>query len=113
MSDVASLPLPDAPSLAWLRKHAKRHLTELRKTNPDAQLSDAQFDLAKQYGFSSWRALKAHVDSLSVDGQLFEAARNGDATPWPRSSTSTRTGCRPERSRTNGRCCMPPHSRDT
>ena len=75
----ASVPLPDAPSLAWLRKHAKRHLAELRRTNPDAQLSDAQFDLATQYGFSSWRALKAHIDSLTVDGQLFEAARHGDA----------------------------------
>ncbi len=75
----ASLPLPDAPSLAWLRKHAKRHLAELRRTNPNAQLSDAQFDLATLYGFSSWRALKAHIDSLTVDGQLFEAARHGDA----------------------------------
>ena len=75
----ASVPLPDAPSLAWLRKHAKGHLTELRRTNPDARLSDAQFDLATQYGFSSWRALKAHIDSLTVDGQLFEAARHGDA----------------------------------
>ena len=73
----ASVPLPDAPSLDWLRKQAKRRLDELRKTNPDAQLADAQFDLAKQYGFSSWRALKAHIDSLTVDGQLFEAARHG------------------------------------
>ena len=41
-------------------------------------MADAQFDLAKQYGFSSWRALKRSVDSLTVEGQLFEAARNGD-----------------------------------
>ena len=34
--------------------------------------------LAKRYGFSSWRALKAHVDSLTIDGQLFEAARDGN-----------------------------------
>jgi hypothetical protein len=33
---------------------------------------------AKQYGFSSWRDLKAHIDSLSIDGQLFEAAKKGD-----------------------------------
>jgi ankyrin repeat protein len=72
------LTLPDAPNLEWLRKQAKRHLEELRSTNPDAQLADAQFDLAKRYGFSSWRALKAHVDSLTIDGQLFDAARNGD-----------------------------------
>ncbi len=72
------LTLPDAPNLEWLRKQAKRHLDELRTVNRDAQLADAQFDLAKRYGFSSWRALKAHVDSLTIDGQLFDAARNGD-----------------------------------
>src|SRR5256714_5606405 len=72
------LSLPHAPNLEWLRKQAKRHLDELRQSNPDAQLSDAQFALAKRYGFASWRALKAHIDSLTIDGQLFEAARKGD-----------------------------------
>ena len=70
--------LPDAPNLEWLRKQAKRRLAEFRKTSPDAKLADAQFDLAKQYGFASWRALKAHVDSLTVEGQLFDAAKTGD-----------------------------------
>jgi len=72
------LSLPDAPNLEWLRKQAKRRLAELRKSRPDAKLSDAQLELARNYGFASWRALKAHVDSLTVDGQLFEAARSGD-----------------------------------
>ena len=70
--------LPDSPDIEWLRKQAKRRLGELRKTAPTARLADAQFDLAKEYGFTSWRALKAHVDSLTVDGRLFEAARSGD-----------------------------------
>ena len=70
--------LPDNPNLDWLRKEAKRRLEELRRENPDAQLADAQFELAKEYGFASWRALKAHVDSLTVDGQLFDAAEKGD-----------------------------------
>ena len=78
-SASAPLSLPEAPSLDWLRKQAKRRLEEMRQTEPAVRLSAAQFDLAKQYGFSSWRALKAHVDSLTVDGQLFAAARNGDA----------------------------------
>lgn len=78
VSASAPLPLPDAPNLDWLRKQAKRRLAELRKTNPAAKLAEAQFDLAKQYGFSSWRALKAHIDSLTIEGQLFEAARKGD-----------------------------------
>lgn len=74
----AQLSLPDAPNLDWLRKQAKRKLNELQKANPAAKLADAQFDLAKQYGFSSWRAMKARIDSLSIDGQLFDAAEKGD-----------------------------------
>jgi ankyrin repeat protein len=77
-SASASSSLPDAPNLEWLRKQAKRRLGELRQANPAAKLADSQFDLAKQYGFSSWRALKAHVESLTVDGQLFDAAKNGN-----------------------------------
>jgi ankyrin repeat protein len=76
---AGSLSLPDAASLEWLRKQAKRRLSELRKLSPEAKLADAQFDLARQYGFSSWRALKTHVDSLTVEGQLFDAAKSGDA----------------------------------
>src|SRR5438105_8203000 len=78
--ESASAPssLPDAPSLEWLRKQAKHNLEELRRANPDAQLADAQFAVAREYGFPSWRALKAHIDSLTIDGQLFDAARNGD-----------------------------------
>jgi ankyrin repeat protein len=81
----ASRSLPDAPNLDWLRKQAKRRLTQLRTSNPSARLADAQFDLAKELGFSSWRALKAHVESLTIDGRLLEAARNGDVatlTAW-------------------------------
>ncbi len=73
------LSLPDAPNLDWLRKQAKRRLEELRKEQPAAKLADAQLDLARQYGFSGWRALKAHVDSLTLDGKLFGAAKSGDA----------------------------------
>jgi ankyrin repeat protein len=72
-------PLPDAASLEWLRKHAKQRLTELRQVNPRAKLADAQRDVARQFGFPTWRVLKARVDALAIDGQLFEAARNGDA----------------------------------
>ena len=77
-SASGALPLPETPNLEWLRKRAKHRLDELRKSNPDAQLADAHFDLAKQYGFPSWRALKSHIDSLTIDGQLFDASRKGD-----------------------------------
>lgn len=75
---MSPLSFPDHPNLDWLRKQAKRRLDELRRENPAARLAEAQLALANDYGFSSWRALKAHIDSLTVDGQLFEAARTGD-----------------------------------
>lgn len=70
--------LPDAPSLDWLRKQAKQRLAALRATKPQAKLAEAQFELAKEHGFASWRALKAHVDALTIEGQLFAAAERGD-----------------------------------
>jgi ankyrin repeat protein len=75
---AGAMPLPENPNLDMLRKQAKRLLAELRKSDPSAQLAAAQFALARQYGFASWRALKEHVDSLTVDGALFNAARAGD-----------------------------------
>ena len=77
-SASGALPLPETPNLEWLRKRAKHRLDELRRSDPEAKLADAQFALAKEYGFPSWRALKSHVDSLTIDGQLFDAARGGD-----------------------------------
>jgi ankyrin repeat protein len=71
-------PLPDNPNLEWLRKEAKRYLAELRKSEPGARLAAAQLEIARRYGFSSWRVLKAHIDSLTIDGQLIAAAREGD-----------------------------------
>ena len=54
--------LPARPDLDWLRKTAKQLLHALRKDNPGAKLASAQLTLARQYGFRSWRALKAEVD---------------------------------------------------
>ena len=76
--ESASLELPDNPNLEWLRKQAKTRLAELRQANPSAKLAEAQFDIAKRYGFSSWRALKGHIDSLTVDGQIIDSARKGN-----------------------------------
>jgi ankyrin repeat protein len=78
MSDEKRASLPDDASIEWLRKHAKKRLRELRTTTPTAKLADAQLLVAREYGFSSWRALKAHIDSLSLEGQLFAAAKSGD-----------------------------------
>jgi ankyrin repeat protein len=55
--------LPARPNLDWLRKTAKQALRDLRVQRPEAQLADAQLAVARNHGFSSWRALKAHVDA--------------------------------------------------
>lgn len=55
--------LPARASLDWLRKTAKQNLRALKAADPEATLADAQRALARDYGFSSWRALKAHVDT--------------------------------------------------
>ncbi len=74
----APQPLPDTPDLDWLRKQAKRRLAELRTHAPSAKLAKAQFEVAQRFGFSSWRALKAHVESRTIDRQLLDAARTDD-----------------------------------
>ena len=57
-----SASLPPRPSLEWLRKTAKDRLAELRAAEPASKLADAQRAVARDYGFASWRALKAHVE---------------------------------------------------
>ncbi|MEM9884011.1 MAG: ankyrin repeat domain-containing protein, partial [Planctomycetota bacterium] len=58
-----TLSLPPRPELQHLKNQAKRRLEALRRSDPKAKLSTAQFALARDYGFSSWRELKAHVDA--------------------------------------------------
>jgi ankyrin repeat protein len=74
--------LPANPDLDWLRKTAKQQLAALRAARPDAKLHQAQLAVANDYGFRSWRALKAHVDGVAstFNGRkrVFEAARAGD-----------------------------------
>lgn len=77
-SGAAPLPLPEKPNIEWLRGQAKRLLEEIRKSNPDAKLADAQFHVARLYGFASWRAMKAQVDALAANGDLIDAAKTGD-----------------------------------
>ena len=54
--------LPANPNLDWLKKTAKQRLVQLRTSQPDAKLHEAQLALAHDYGFTSWRALKSHVE---------------------------------------------------
>jgi ankyrin repeat protein len=56
--------LPLRANLDWLKKTCKDRLALLRASDPAAKLSAAQLALAREYGFPSWRKLKAHVEQL-------------------------------------------------
>jgi ankyrin repeat protein len=76
-----SAQLPPRPSLEFLKKLAKSRLQLLRQSDPKAQLATALLDVAREYGFSSWRALKAQVDERrnARVQELVEACGRGDA----------------------------------
>lgn len=71
--------LPPQPHIDWLKKTAKERLAALRARDPAAKLHQAQLAVARDYGFPSWRALKARVDALSLDGRIVTATLAGDA----------------------------------
>jgi ATP-dependent Clp protease adapter protein ClpS len=102
--------LPEKPDLACERRRAKALLKALRNHESDAiarfrshhprfaeltpealdpadvQLSDAQWIIAREYGFPSWPALKAHIEQVSAQGATSQAAvsvvmLDDDATP--------------------------------
>ena len=73
-------PLPDRPNLRHLKGQAK----DLLKAGAAASVTDAQFKIARLYGFPSWPKLKAHVDSLEEVGQLKQAI---DTNDFPRVKT--------------------------
>jgi hypothetical protein len=58
--------LPDRPSLEYLKKQAKTLLRDLQRQQPEAQLADAQHAIAREYGFSSWPALHAHIEQMAA-----------------------------------------------
>lgn len=72
--------LPERASLEYLKKRAKENLIELRRNNPRAKLADAQLAIARDYGFPSWRALKAEIERRRAPtlAQFFAVCRDGD-----------------------------------
>jgi ankyrin repeat protein len=66
--------LPEHPDLRHLEDQAR----DLLRAGQAASLADAQFRVARQYGFASWPKLKAHVESLQTVGQLKQAIDSND-----------------------------------
>ena len=57
--------LPPRPNLDWLKKDARDRLAALRAADPAARLHHAQLAIAREYGFASWRKLRAHVEAVA------------------------------------------------
>jgi ankyrin repeat protein len=66
--------LPRRPNLRHLKDQAKDLLT----TGTAKSITEAQFQVARLYGFPSWPKLKAHVESLEETGQLKQAIDTND-----------------------------------
>jgi hypothetical protein len=56
--------LPARPSLEHLKNQAKERLDSMQRSDPRAQLADAQHAVAREYGFASWPRLKTYVESV-------------------------------------------------
>lgn len=71
-------------NLEQQRKRAKELLPRLKAENPSATLSQAQWEIAKQLGFSSWPKLKAHVDAIDFAARHpdFAASDEVRTTHW-------------------------------
>lgn len=66
---ASARPLPPRANLEHLKNEAKERLKALRADAPQARLADAQREIARSYGFPSWRALKAHIEPRPIDVQ--------------------------------------------
>ena len=100
--------LPAQPHIDWLKKTAKARLTELRARDPAAKLHQAQRDVAEEYGFKSWRALKAHVDATSLDGRIIAATIEGNAPELGRLLAGIRASSLSPAANGIDRCCTSP-----
>src|SRR5262245_57803054 len=77
---MSPLNLPDRASLEYLKKLAKERLAVLKPRDPSAKLADAQLAIAREYGFPSWRALKAEIDRKRAPNvaEFLRACQTGD-----------------------------------
>jgi hypothetical protein len=70
----ATRSLPDRPNLRHLKDQAK----DLFKSGQAESLTNAQFKVAREYGFASWQKLRDHVNSVEEIGQLKQAIDSND-----------------------------------
>jgi hypothetical protein len=83
--------LPARASLEYPKKLAKDRLQELRRSDPTAKLATALLSVAREHGFSSWRALKAEMEQRQAThvAEFFEVCGNGDEVVNPTKPTTS------------------------
>src|SRR4051812_36615816 len=64
---MQSRSLPERPNLDHLKNEAKALHKTLRAQYPDVKLTDAQRQLAREYGFPTWAKLRTHVQNARAD----------------------------------------------
>ena len=82
---VTSSPTDGRINLEQQRKRAKERLKQLRQHPPfDQTLADAQWQIAKELGFSSWPKLVAHVEAIDFAARHpdFAASDEPRTTHW-------------------------------
>ena len=62
---MATRELPRRPSLEHLRNESRDLHRRRKAEDPTAKLSEAQLDVARGYGFSSWPKLRTHVETIN------------------------------------------------
>jgi hypothetical protein len=63
-------PLPAKPNLEFERKRARKLLALMRRTSSEpVKLADAQFAIAREYGFLNWPLLVRYYEELSRQEQ--------------------------------------------
>jgi len=73
-ADRPSRELPDRPNLRHLKDEAKSRV----KSGEFAKLSDAQFAIAREFGFASWQKLHHHVEDMALRNLADDAFERDD-----------------------------------
>ena len=103
---VRPLPLPTTPTSTGSASRPSAGSTSCGRRTRTRNWPTRSSTSRRQYGFSSWRALKAHVDSLTSTASC--STRRGTATSSRLRGAARRASgqaARARRSRTSGRCC--------
>ena len=74
--------LPESANIEWLKKTAKQRLQQWQAEGKEAQLAEAQLSIARDFGFSSWRAMRSSVFSDQKEATTGSVDVVGPCSPF-------------------------------